>query len=103
MSEKFNESLDIIGELLEIISWLGGDSYEVESTEKGVSRASEFFNKHKPPKIDIENIPTTDSRLGQYIAKDQPNVIIYAVNKRNAKNKSGRMLKDIKCIKQPSF
>lgn len=44
---KFNEALEVIDNLLGTISWLGGDSYEMEATAKSTNAGYEFLQQHR--------------------------------------------------------
>ena len=80
------ECIEIIEELLECISWLGGDSYEVECAENMCKNAYDFLEKHKQPEIEK---PIESKRFPEYynIYKSRlSNNIVIAKNKKHAKN-----------------
>ncbi len=92
-----DEAIDIIESLLETISWLGGDGYEVECAENMTKEAHAFIEKYKPKPISIEK-GRTDSKNGLYCLQGDENIKIEAVNSRNAANKLRVGKAKIKCL-----
>lgn len=97
-----DEALKIIDELLETISWLGGDSYEMDFISETVNKASKFLEDNRP-KVKVPLFKTDYSNLGIYTSKDNTGRIVRAVNRSNASRILGLGKKHLKCIKVPKF
>ena len=100
--ENFEQALFIIEKANFVIDYLGGDSYEMEATEKIRNEINDFLDKHKT-KEEIKPVDNISFALGYYIDRNSPERgIIKAVNKRNAKNIFNIPICNVKCIKQPN-
>lgn len=92
-----DEALEIIESLLDTISWLGGDPYEVECAENMTKEAYDFIKKHKPTPVVIEK-DRTDCMNGLYCLHSDWSRKIEASNKRRAAKLFGVGVGAVKCI-----
>lgn len=99
MSFKEN-ALYIIGDLLETINWLGGDTYEMESIEKSTKDAHDFINQHKPPEKDEPELPDNVNN-GLYCLRNDELTTVKARNKRYAATELGVGKQKVRCLVEP--
>jgi hypothetical protein len=98
--KELETALECIEKLNEALSWVGGDSYEVECVANMTEGVDAFLSRHRPPP---ENIDTSepDKRLGKYALRENLKRTVYANNKRHAKNLLGVSLKNVICLEPP--
>lgn len=96
------EALEIINDLLETISWLGGDAYEQEAIESSVTKAYSFLEKHNYNNKDTITLEeSTPIYYGFYCLKDNENKKVTAANKKHARNLLKTTMNNVKCLEPP--
>ena len=101
--KEFEEALKHMESLMGAISWVGGDSYEVECVNNMTEDAYNFFEKHSPPPPQDPGFPEVDRKLGKYHLRSNLDKHVFAFNKRHAKNLLGVSIKEIICTKPPQM
>jgi hypothetical protein len=102
MESKFETALDIIEDLLETISWLGGDAYEMEATKESRNTAYDFINLHRSRvESTIGIVFDQNIRMGLYCLKSDENITVKAMNRKIAAKYLGVGKKSIKVIEVP--
>jgi hypothetical protein len=104
--DKFEEALDVIDDLLQTISWLGGDAYEMEATAKSTDAGYAFLEKHRPPVPEPEPVspqithPTWNENT--YVLRSEQHLEnarkVYAWNKKIARKLLGVSEGEVICI-----
>lgn len=98
-----DEAFEAINELLDCISWLGGDAHEVEAAEKMCEGARAFLEKYK-----TEEEKETEYRFDNaikmkawemlFVCRDDESKYVVSDSKRHAKNILNTALRNVKCM-----
>ena len=105
--DKFlTEALDVIESLLETISWLGGDPYEMDAVEKDVECARSFLTKHRPSIEVVDELAEYGESPwkpinGIYCLRSDHSVTVTANNKVSAAKKMKIGKEQLLCLTPP--
>ena len=103
MDNLRNEAFEVINELLECISWLGGDAYEVEAAENMCEGARAFLEKYKTEEekeveSKFDNAIKMKAWEMLFVCRDDESKYVVSNNKRHAKNLLNTALANVKCV-----